>query len=126
MARLYNVLMAIPREIQGQRYISLITFRKTGTSVHTPVWFAEDGDRLYVMTRNDSGKYKRIHNNPKVRIAPCTVHGKITGPEFFGKARILPPEDWPRARQAINRKYWVARIPFVWSKKNTYMEIGLD
>ena len=118
--------MAIPQEIQGQQYISLITFKKAGTPVHTPVWFAEEGDKLYVMTRSDSGKYKRIRNNPRVRIAPCTARGKVTGPESFGKARVLPPEDWTRARQLINRKYWVARIPFVWSKKNVYVEIGLD
>ena len=118
--------MAVPVDIQGRKYISLITFRKVGTAVHTPVWFAEDGDKLYVMTRSDSGKYKRIRNNPRVRIAPCTARGKLTGPEFFGKARILPPEDWPRARQMINRKYWVARIPFVWSKKNEFVEIRLD
>ena len=116
--------MPIPQEVHGQKYISLTTFRKTGTPVPTPVWFAEDNDRLYVMTRSDSGKYKRLRNNPNVKIAPCTIRGRITGPEFAASARILPREDWPRARQAINGKYWLARLP-IWSKENVYVEITL-
>jgi PPOX class probable F420-dependent enzyme len=116
--------MPIPHEIQGQKYIRLTTFRKSGETVHTPVWFGEDGDKLYVMTRSDSGKYKRIRNNPQVRVAPSTLRGKVIGPEFSATARILPPENWPRARQTIQKKYWLTRIPFLWSKKNVYLEIG--
>ena len=115
--------MPIPREIQRQKYISLSTFRKSGAAVPTPVWFGEQDDKLYVMTRSDSGKYKRIRNNPKVRIAPCTIRGKITGPDFAATARILPPEDWPRARSSIKKKYWLARISVFSSKKNVFVEI---
>ena len=32
-----------------QNYINLQTFKKDGTPVATPVWFAEDGGELYVM-----------------------------------------------------------------------------
>src|ERR1700758_144622 len=90
----YNIPMAIPREIHGQKYISLSSLRKSGAAVSTPVWFAEEDDKLYVKTRSDSGKYKRIRNNPQVRVAPCTIQGKVTGPQFTATARILPPEDW--------------------------------
>jgi|SRR5579862_3149950 len=117
--------MAIPSEIHGQKYLSLTTFRKSGVAVATPVWFGEDSDRIYIMTRSDSGKYKRIKNNSRVQIAPCTIRGKVTGPQFEGAARILPVEDWPPARKAVNQKYWLARIPFFWSKKNVYVEISL-
>ena len=113
----------IPPEIHGQKYICLTTFRKSGAAVPTPVWFGEDNGRLYVMTRSDSGKYKRIRNNPQVQIAPCTMRGKIKGPQFHATARILPPEDWAHAKQTIHRKYWFARVPFVWSKNNVYLEI---
>jgi uncharacterized protein len=119
----YNVFMPIPSEIKGQKYISLVSFRKSGDPVYTPVWFGEKDDKLYVMTRSNSGKYKRIKNNPKVRIAPCTMRGKITGPEFAATVRMLPPEDWPPARDTLRRKYWLARIPFFWSKQNIYLEI---
>jgi PPOX class probable F420-dependent enzyme len=115
--------MPIPGEIQGHKYLALTTFRKTGVAVQTPVWFGEEDGKLYVMARGDSGKVKRVRNNPQVRVAPCTMGGKIKGPEFAASARILPKEDFPRARNTIRRKYWLARLPFVWSKENIYLEM---
>jgi len=114
----------MPPAIRGQKYISLTTFRKNGAKIATPVWFGEDGDKLYVMTRSDMGKTKRIRNNPQVTVAPCTMRGKVIGPEFAASARILPPEEHARARQAINRKYWAARLPLLWSRTDTYLEIN--
>lgn len=114
---------SIPTEIHGQKYISLTTFRKTGAGVATPVWFGEEDGKLYVMTRSDMGKTKRIRNNPRVKIAPCTIRGKVTGPEFPAVARLLPPEEHARARQRINRKYWLARLPLIWARTDTYFEL---
>jgi uncharacterized protein len=113
----------IPAAIEGEKYISLKTFRKNGAGVATPVWFGEDDGKLYVMTRSDMGKAKRIRNNPQVRVAPCTIRGKVTGPEFAATARILPTEDHARARQTINRKYWLARVPLIWARTDTYFEL---
>ena len=53
---------SIPGRITQQKYVSLATFRKNGVAVHTPVWFAEEDDKLYVMTRSDSGK---LQANPQ-------------------------------------------------------------
>lgn len=113
----------IPPEIHGQKYISLTTFRKNGTAVRTPVWFGEEDDKLYVMTRSDMGKFKRIRNNPQVMVAPCTMRGKVIGPDFRATARILPPEEFAHARQPINRKYWMARLPLIWRRTDAYFEI---
>ena len=114
--------MSVPPQIQGQKYVRLTTFRRSGVAVATPVWFGEANGKLYVMSRSDSGKCKRLRNNPKVQIAACTIRGRVTGPEFSGMAHVLPAEDWPMARQAIHQKYWLARLP-IWSKKNVYLEI---
>ncbi|HST10928.1 MAG TPA: PPOX class F420-dependent oxidoreductase [Terriglobales bacterium] len=113
----------IPAELRGQKYLRLTTFRKNGVAVPTPVWFAEDGGKIYVMPRSDSGKYKRIRNNSEVRVAPSTIRGRVTGQEFPGHAAILSPDQWEHARRAIRAKYWMARIPFLWSKNNVYVEI---
>ena len=113
----------VPASIHDQKYISLTTFRKNGAGVATPVWFGEEDGRLYVMTRSDMGKAKRIRNNPQVCVAPCTIRGTVTGAEVAATARILPPEEHARARQTINRKYWMARIPLVWARTDTYLEI---
>ena len=111
-----------PPEIHGQKYICLITFRRTGDPVSTPLWFAEKDDKLYVKTRRDSGKCKRIRNNPRVRVAPCTISGKVTGPEFEAYARILPEENSVGARSVIEKKYWLARLSLS-NKQNVYIEI---
>ena len=116
--------MPIPKEIRGQRYICLTTFRKSGVGVNTPVWFAERDDKLYVKTRIESGKSKRIRNTPNVRVAPCTIRGKIIGPEFAGTAKIVPPEQSGPAKEAINRKYLLARLS-LWNNKNEYLEIEI-
>jgi uncharacterized protein len=115
--------MRIPTEIHGQRYLSLATFRKTGVPVYTPIWFAEEGDKLYFMTNSKLGKVKRIRNNPQVKIASCTMRGKITGPEFSATARILPADHATRVRRAINAKYWLARLPLLWRNTDTYVEL---
>ncbi|MGA3093042.1 MAG: PPOX class F420-dependent oxidoreductase [Terriglobales bacterium] len=116
----------IPREIHLQRYISLATFRKTGIAVYTPIWFAEDGDKLYFMTSSKLGKSKRIRNNPQVKIAPCTIRGKITGPEFSATVRLVAPEEAARVRGFINRKYWLARVPLLWRNTDAYYEITVE
>jgi PPOX class probable F420-dependent enzyme len=113
----------IPPEISGQRYISLATVRKDGTPVYTPVWFGEANGHLYVMTASKTGKAKRLRNNPEVRIAPSTMRGKVTGPEFSARVRFLKPEEFQHAQNLIKAKYWLARVPFLWRNTDTYLEI---
>ncbi|MFZ3211724.1 MAG: PPOX class F420-dependent oxidoreductase [Terriglobales bacterium] len=111
--------------LQDQKYISLATFRRSGQQVPTPVWFAEQAGQLYVMTRSDSGKFKRIRNQPQVRLAPCTMRGKVTGAWIDGQARILDRAEEGVARQALARKYFLMRFPWLWSRKNIFLEITL-
>jgi PPOX class probable F420-dependent enzyme len=101
-------------------YIDLVTYRKSGVPVHTPLWFAEHNGRLYVMTRSDSGKAKRIRNNPRVEVAPSSIRGKRTGRGIAATARIAT--DAESARRLIRQKYLLARLP-IWSKQNIYLEI---
>lgn len=114
----------IPEAIQGQNYISLTTFKKDGTGVATPVWFGEQDSTLYVMTRTDMWKTKRVRNNPQVRVSPCTIRGKVTGPQFAATARLLPPEEHARARKTITRKYWMAWLSSPFSRADAFIEIS--
>jgi PPOX class probable F420-dependent enzyme len=118
--------MPIPTDLRGQKYISLATFRKSGAAVRTPVWFAEGNDRLYLFTNPKSGKVKRIRNNPQVRLAPCTMRGRITGPEFTGTAHIIASADADSARALLKKKYWLMRVPFLWSKDSIFIELTLN
>ena len=94
--------------LQGESYLSLATFRKTGKSVETPVWFAEMGGKYYVFTLAESGKMKRLRNSTKARVAPCGARGKVHGAWIDAEARILSDTGViKKAHQAIRRKYHV-------------------
>jgi PPOX class probable F420-dependent enzyme len=104
--------MPLPAEFQGPKYLSLTSFRKSGVPVRTPVWFAEAEDKLYLFTNPKSGKAKRIRTNPRVRIAPCTMRGRVTGSEFDATARILDSPRSDDARKIMKAKYLLMR-PFL-------------
>ena len=112
--------MAPFEALRDESYIDLVSYRRSGTPVHTPVWFAEKDGRLYVMTRSDSGKLKRIRNNPRIEVAPSTIRGRRTGPGISAIAGIA--SDQESARRLIRKKYLLARLP-IWSKQNVYLEI---
>lgn len=95
--------------LRGHWYIVLTTFRRDGAGVMTPVWFAVEDGKLYVGTPADSGKVKRIRNNPKVQLAPCTASGRALGPSIEARARVLPADEEAAANQALNRKYGLRR-----------------
>jgi uncharacterized protein len=86
--------------------IALTTFRKSGKAVTTPVMFAQRGEVIYVGTRADAGKLKRLRSSARVRLAPCDYGGKITGAVCEGSARILAsPEEQAAASDALAKKF---------------------
>lgn len=96
--------------LTGEKYISLETYRKDGQGVRTPVWFVEEdkgegGSVVYVRTSDDTGKYKRVRNNPSVQIAPCDMRGGVKGKWIKGKARIVSEEEKLRAFKMLEKKY---------------------
>jgi hypothetical protein len=50
----------------------------------------------------------------------------VQGPEVAAVVRLLPPEEHARARQTINRKYWMARLTSPWSKADAFLEISFN
>ncbi len=91
--------------LEGESYINLTTFRKSGEPVSTPLWFALHEGRLYATTEPDSGKMKRIRNNPSVLLAPCNAWGKEKGPRVEGLARSVEDEATPEAKAGLYKKY---------------------
>lgn len=99
--------------LAGKQFMSLTTFRKSGDPVPTPVWFFDQGGTLYVQTIEGTGKLKRIHNDSKVTVAPCTANGKLTGPSANGNARIVTnASEMATAEAALAKKYHLLRIGF--------------
>jgi PPOX class probable F420-dependent enzyme len=98
----------------GHKYLNLETFKKSGEGVKTPVWFAADPSasldsndaKLYVYTIGVSGKVKRIRNNPRVRIAPCDMRGRVLGEWVEARVAILTGEEAARGMRLLNKKYF--------------------
>ena len=95
--------------LEGHRYGLLVTYRRSGEGVPTPVWFGLRDGKVYVHTEPRTAKVRRIRANPRVRIAPCTLRGKPRGPAAEGQARVLPREEEESAEAAIQANYGLGR-----------------
>lgn len=95
-------------------------------AVRTPVWFVEENGELLVRSDSKNGKIKRIRNNPKVRVAPCTFGGSLKGDWVDGEARLLGREQSEHVFSLLKKKYglsyrsvrlmqWVVGV-FSWHK----------
>ena len=103
--------------LNRQQFINLTTFRKNGVGVTTPVWFALADGRILGTTQAQTGKVKRLRNNPKVSFAPCTMSGKPLGEASQGKGRLLPAEESAAADEALKPKYGLQYRALVWMAK---------
>jgi hypothetical protein len=96
--------------LRGHKYCLVVTFKRNGDAVPTPVWFGLDGDgNLHFRTGADVAKVRRIRSNPRVLVAPCSVRGKPVGRSVEGTARVLAAEDRERAEAAIQSNYGLGR-----------------
>ena len=92
-------------EIESEKCISLETYRKNNEPVKTPVWFVIKDDLIYVVTRDQTGKVKRLRNNQQVKIATCNFKGKIKGQWISGTAKILTEDETKDAVKWREKKY---------------------
>ena len=94
--------------ISDEKYVVLTTFRRNGDAVATPVWIVglSDGTAGFT-TEIDSGKVKRVRNNPSVTLQACGIRGKVHpgAPVVHATAEVLEGADAHGVGVAINRKY---------------------
>lgn len=100
--------------LAGHRYALLVTYRRSGEGVPTPIWFGLDGERVWIATEADSAKVRRLRRDPRVRIGPCDSRGKPFGPLADGTARIVPADgsaqaEAKRAESAIQAGHGLGR-----------------
>ncbi|HEY2180941.1 MAG TPA: PPOX class F420-dependent oxidoreductase [Solirubrobacteraceae bacterium] len=98
--------------VERHKRALLVTFRRDGTPVPTPVWAARGGAHLYVRSERDAGKLKRLRNDPRLLVAPCTVRGRPLGAPFEARARTLAREEEPLAEAALAARYGLGRELF--------------
>ena len=89
-----------------QKYINLETYRKDQTPVKTPVWFVIDNDQLYIITKETTGKVKRLRNNQNARIAVCSMKGDIKSSWIdVGLENITEESDVEKIVKLRKKKY---------------------
>ena len=100
------------------KYLSLTTYRRDGTPVATPVWLAQHGDGLVVVTQTSSGKAKRLRNDSRVLLAPCDMRGRTTGDVVEGIARLQDDTETAVSIDLIRRRHGlIARLSFWWEDR---------
>ena len=116
-----------PKDIANQKYISLETYRKNNQPVKTPVWFVLYKDTIYIITREKTGKIRRLRNNNKIRFALCTFKGKVTGKWVEGQAVFSYKEETQIALDLRREKYgFMERIArFVSRRKGDFVVFSI-
>ena len=88
-----------------QKYINLETYKKDGTPIRTPVWFVIDKELIYIITRDSTGKVKRLGNNQDVRIVPCSFKGEPKNEWVKGKTEMITGEEADKVIKLRKKKY---------------------
>ena len=112
--------------LQGEKYVNLTTFRRSGEAVSTPLWFALADGRAYMTTPPDSGKMKRIRNDPRVLLAPSNARGKPRGESIEGIARPIEGRSPGHAEKALREKYRFGLAVFRLFGKREVGEVTLE
>ena len=99
-------------QITDAKYVSLVTFRRSGDRVPTAVWFTKIGDTANtycVITETNAGKVKRIRQNPRIEIQVCDIKGKVkaSATTYSGVARLVTGSEAIAIRKAIAKRYGI-------------------
>ena len=87
------------------RFTLLTTFRRSGVAVPTAVWAVELDGALWVWTNPTSGKVKRIRNDGRVLVQPCSVRGAPIGRPIEARAAVGDDDRASDVLAALRRKY---------------------
>jgi PPOX class probable F420-dependent enzyme len=92
--------------LQGHKHCLVVTYRKDGRPVAHPVWPGFEGNRAFIWTEVQAYKAKRLRNNPRALIAPCSFRGKPLGPPVAAQGRILDADTERRHAESVIRSQW--------------------
>ncbi|MCV7195473.1 PPOX class F420-dependent oxidoreductase [Mycobacterium angelicum] len=92
--------------LESAQYAVLRTFRRDGTPIDTPIWFAFDGDALLFRTKVGP-KTKRLTARPEVELAACDYRGRVRpgAPTMAGRATVLSGAEAERANRVLHKRY---------------------
>jgi uncharacterized protein len=92
---------------RGARQALVVTFKRSGEPVPTPINFGLAEGKLYFRSEPHVAKIRRLKREPRVRLCPCNLRGKPLGPMVEARAEILPQSENERCH-AIVKANWRA------------------
>lgn len=104
-------------EFADVRQCLLVTYRRSGEPMPSPINFGLSDGKLHVRTDGGSGKVKRLRNDPRAVLVPCGLRGQPRGAAVAATARFLPEGEIARADEVIAAN---------WSLPMRALERGLD
>lgn len=110
-----HILLTTP----GKSHQALLTtFRRNGEGISTQVGTISANGKIYFMTAADTWKVKRMANNPRITLAPCTGRGKASGPALAGTAHRIYSDEMQRARELLRTGVLGHFWSFVFDRRN--------
>lgn len=94
--------------ITDEKYVSLTTYKRDGTTKSLPVWITDFGDgKIGFTTASSSYKVKRINNDPRVILEPSDSKGKAKdgAEKVTGTATTADSADFDRYEATVKAKY---------------------
>jgi hypothetical protein len=111
------------RALQSTQEVGLtVTGRKTGREISIPVWFVQEGDRIYLLpvSGTDSDWFKNVLKEPTIRLAAGDTQVI---------ARAKPTEDPAGAARVVDMfraKYGDETVDRYYPKRNAAVEVPLS
>ena len=106
--------------ITDEKYVSLTTNKRDGSTKSVPVWIADFGDgTIGFTTASSSYKVKRIGNDPNVTLQPSNAKGVETpgSTAVAGTAEVVTGAEFDRCTKMVKQKYGMQyRMIAVWGK----------
>jgi len=96
-------------DLQGHQYCVLVTYKKSGEPMPSPLWFGTGNGKLYFQTGAGTAKVKRIERNPHVRVAAATSRGRPRSAPLVGTARVLSIDEGAEAERCLQANYGLGR-----------------
>ncbi|WP_167476771.1 PPOX class F420-dependent oxidoreductase [Nocardia arthritidis] len=94
------------------RQCLLITFRRSGAAMPSPMNFGIADGKIYMRTELGSAKVRRLRADPRVVLVPCDFRGKPKGAAVAALGRLLSEAE-AAAADAVIAANWSAPMRMV-------------
>lgn len=94
--------------ITDEKYVSLTTYKRDGSTKSLPVWITDFGDGTIGFTTSSSSyKVKRINNDPRVILEPSDAKGNVKdgAEKVTGTATVVIGSEFDRYETLVRQKY---------------------